>query len=94
MIYRLSDSERLAVLSAFVLDTLDEMFEESQLDDDSNPPQTVLYNVASACRDLRASPVSGYDRAEYADRELTSVIESAVEGSAVYGVNLTLEVHR
>lgn len=57
---RLTDRERLAVLSAAVLDTLDELYTESELDRDDNPPQTALYNLAAAMEDaVRPYPTTG-----------------------------------
>src|SRR5438128_5545298 len=52
---------RLAVLAGYTLDVLDEEFTESQLDDDSNPPRTDLYNLASAILDPIRHGESDYE---------------------------------
>lgn len=48
---RLGTADRLEVLAGAVLDYLDAAFSEGELDDDSNPPHTELYNLASAMAD-------------------------------------------
>jgi hypothetical protein len=46
-----ADRDRADLLAAVGCDTLTELFTESQLDDESNPPQTTLYNLAHAVWD-------------------------------------------
>lgn len=53
---RLDARQRLEVLAAAVLDYLDDAFSESELDDDSNPPHTELYNLAGAMADAAVLP--------------------------------------
>lgn len=81
-----NERHRLAILTAVVLDFLDEAYGESGLDDDSNPPQTELYNLASSVDELvtaydapsSASPFSGtsFETATLATGRLTRIADA------------------
>lgn len=76
-VYRLSHRERLEVLAAAVLDYLDDTFSEGELDDDAGPPQTVLYNLASALEDgarTDTPPTLVADHDRHADEEASEVL--------------------
>lgn len=75
---RLSDGERLDVLAAAVLDYLNETFSEGELDDDSSPPHTTLYNLASAMDERRLGrPPGSNGHDAHADEQATEAVEWA-----------------
>jgi hypothetical protein len=87
--YRFELMERLGLLAAAALDVLDEEFTEGQLDDDSHPPRTDLYNLADAVvtfvgeRRLGDKPVRGYARDAIVDELLNELVDGIDGGGHV-----------
>lgn len=71
MIYAFTHIEAMKLLAASVLDYLDETFTEGQLDDDSNPPHTALYNLAHSVLGRQDSQ----DALEHSNVELTTLVQ-------------------
>jgi hypothetical protein len=91
--YRLGHCERLEVLAAAVLDYLDDTFTEAELDNDSGPPATVLYNLASALldgarTDTPATLIADHDR--HADEEASEALQRGIGG----GPGRLYDVHK
>ncbi len=74
---RFSDRDRATLLAAAVIDYLNETFSESELDDDSNPLHTDLYNLAAAVQE-RHDAQGGE---EHCDRELRLHAEYSEPGA-------------
>lgn len=95
--YRFEVLERLGLLAAAALDVLDEEFTEGQLDDDSHPPRTDLYNLADAVvtfvgeRRLGDKPILGYDRDAIVDELLNDVVDRVGETGHVAALWARLE---
>lgn len=72
---RLTERQRLDVLAAAVLDTLNELYTEGELDDDSSPPQTTLYNLADAMLERHVKDAAGNQgREAHADEQAISAL--------------------
>lgn len=81
--YEFTESEALDLLAAAVCDTLDELFSEGELDDDSGPPQTALYNLASALGNRRSDAGAPGDGHRHAQTELNLLVEYRADAGSV-----------
>jgi hypothetical protein len=85
---RLTNTERLEVLAAAVIDYLNDPLGVAGLDDDSNPPHTELFNLASALvgplrYSSRAPDAAALKRDDerHADEEATAILVGADSGA-------------